>query len=130
MDAYFPVSDSKTPTLEECLEGWKQHKKVIKEISNKHNKPILFTEFGYRSVDFSGREPWKSDRGLTKVNLDAQTNATQALFEEFWKEDWFAGGFVWKWYHDYEQSGGENDTRFTPQNKPVEVVIKSYYSHQ
>ncbi|MCK5401376.1 MAG: glycoside hydrolase [Flavobacteriaceae bacterium] len=130
VDAYFPVSISKTPTLEECSEGWKQHKNLIKEISNKYNKPILFTEFGYRSVDFSGKEPWKSDRSLTSVNLEAQINATKALFEEFWKEDWFAGGFVWKWHHDYEQSGGENNTRFTPQNKPVEVVIKSYYSHQ
>ena len=30
----------------------------------------------------------------------------QALFEEFWHEDWFAGGFVWKWFHNYDKSGG------------------------
>jgi Glycoside Hydrolase Family 113 len=130
IDAYFPISDGKTPTIEDCKQGWKPHKEAIKKLFNKHSKPILFTEFGYRSVDYTGKEPWKSDRNMTKVNLEAQTNATQALFEAFWNEDWFAGGFVWKWYHNHEKSGGQNNTRFTPQNKPVEVVIKSYYTKQ
>ena len=127
IDAYFPVSDEKTPTVETCLLGWKTHKPVIKMFSETHNKPILFTEFGYRSVDFSGKEPWKSDRGMTQVNLEAQTNTTKALFETFWDEDWFAGGFIWKWHHNYEKSGGENNSRFTPQNKPVEALIKKQY---
>ena len=128
VNAYFPVSDEKTPTITQCMKGWKKHKDLIKNMWEKHDKSILFTEFGYRSVDYSGREPWKSDRNLTAVNLEAQSNATQALFDAFWNEDWFAGGFIWKWYHNYESSGGENNSRFTPQNKPVEEKIKRYYS--
>ncbi|WP_452601730.1 glycoside hydrolase family 113 [Pontimicrobium sp. MEBiC06410] len=128
VDAYFPVSISKTPTVEECLKGWNAHKETIKGMSLKHNKPILFTEFGYRSVDFSGKEPWRSDRSMTSVNLEAQTNTTKALFDTFWKEEWFAGGFIWKWYHDHETSGGKNNSRFTPQNKPVEELIKAHYT--
>lgn len=130
VDAYFPVSNSKTPTVEECLEGWKAHKKVIKDLSSKHGKPVVFTEFGYRSVDFSGKEPWQSDRSIGAVNLKAQTNATQALFDSFWDEEWFAGGFIWKWFHKHENVGGENNNMFTPQNKPVEAVLKTYYSKQ
>ncbi|GAA3636272.1 glycoside hydrolase family 113 [Flavivirga jejuensis] len=128
VDAYFPVSPSKTPTVEECLTGWTEHKKVINAISEKHKKPILFTEFGYRSVDYSGKEPWKSDRSMVQVNLEAQTNTTKALFETFWKEDWFAGGFVWKWFHNHNKSGGENNSQFTPQNKPVEDLIRAQYN--
>lgn len=128
VDAYFPVSISKTPTVEECLKGWNAHKETIKGMSLKYNKPILFTEFGYRSVDFSGKEPWRSDRSMTSVNLEAQTNTTKALFDTFWKEEWFAGGFIWKWYHDHETSGGKNNSRFTPQNKPVEELIKAHYA--
>ena len=127
LDAYFPVSKSKTPTVEECLEGWNMHKNDIKKMHEVYDKPILFTEFGYRSVDYSGREPWKSDRDMYQVNLEAQLNTTKALFETFWSEDWFAGGFVWKWHHNYELSGGQNNTRFTPQNKPVEMTIKHYF---
>ena len=130
IDAYFPVSDSKTPTVSECLESWKKYKDTIQEFSIKFDKPILFTEYGYRSVDYSGKEPWKSDRSMNQVNLEAQKNTTQALFETFWNETWFSGGFIWKWFHNHETAGGENNDRFTPQNKPAEAVIKEYYARK
>ncbi|WP_397364649.1 glycoside hydrolase family 113 [Olleya sp. R77988] len=128
IDAYFPVSDSKTPTVEECMEGWKSHKKKMVEFTEKYNKPILFTEFGYRSVDYSGKAPWTVDRIEDKVNLEGQVNTTKALFKMFWKEHWFAGGFVWKWFINHDRVGGLENNRFTPQNKPVEKVIKEQYS--
>jgi len=131
VDAYFPVSNSKTPSVEECMEGWKPHFKIIKSLSETHNKPVIFTEFGYRSMDFTGKEPWLSDHKLKSINFEAQDNATEALFNVFWKEDWFAGGFIWKWFHNYKKSGGMQDNQFTPQNKPVEKVIKKHFtSHE
>ena len=127
VDAYFPVSDSKTPTVEECLIGWEPHKQVIYNMHIQYDKPILFTEFGYRSVDYAGREPWESEKRLNEVNLQAQVNTTQALFEVFWNEPWFRGGFIWKWFHNHTEVGGDNNSRFTPQNKPVESIIKQQY---
>lgn len=127
IDAYFPVSNEKTPTVKACLLGWKTHKETLKLYSKKYNKAILFTEFGYRSINFTAKAPWMSDRSITQVNLEAQTNATKALFQTFWNEDWFAGGFIWKWYHNHHTAGGENNSRFTPQNKPVESIIKKQY---
>ena len=124
------MSNSKTPTIIECVEGWKPHVEIIKRLFEKHKRPILFTEFGYRSVDYSGKEPWKSDRSMSIVNLEAQVNTTQALFETFWNEDWFAGGFIWKWFHSHDKVGGEDNHQFTPQNKPVEEVIKFTYSRR
>ncbi|MFD0843548.1 glycoside hydrolase [Flaviramulus multivorans] len=128
VDAYFPVSQSKTPTVEECLKGWEKYKQDIKRIHDKFQKPILFTEYGYRSVDYSGKQPWVSDRSMDQVNLEAQVNTTQALFETFWNEDWFAGGFIWKWFHKHDKVGGNDNFMFTPQNKPVEALIKQQYS--
>lgn len=130
IDAYFPVTDEQTPTLEKSLEGWKNHKTVIKSFSDKFQRPVLFTEYGYRSVDYSGKEPWKFDRTMTEVNLDAQVNLSKALYETFWNEDWFAGGFVWKWFINYDTSGGKENNQYTPQNKPVEQVIKTYYTQR
>ena len=127
VDAYFPVSDSKTPTVEESLEGWKTHKQVIYKMFQKHDKPVLFTEYGYRSVDYSGKTPWISDRSMNQVNLEAQTNTTQALFETFWEEDWFAGGFIWKWFHKHDKVGGKENFMFTPQNKPAEALLRKQY---
>ncbi len=128
IDAYFPVSDLQTPTLEACRKGWLQHKDTIHTFSKKYNKPILFTEYGYRSVDFAGKQPWRSDRDMTVVNFEAQKNATQALMETFWEEEWLAGGFVWKWFHNPESTWGEDASQFSPQNKPAEGVLKEWYS--
>ena len=91
------------------------------------NKPVLFTEYGYRSVDFSGKEPWNSDRIEGNVNLKNQENALQAIYNQFWKEDWFAGGFIWKWFHNYDKIGGVDNNRFTPQNKPAEKILSKAY---
>lgn len=127
VDAYFPVSEKQTPTFEDCMKGWEKYKTNISKLSKEHDRPILFTEYGYRSVDYAGKQPWVADRNMTAVNLEAQVNTTKALYESFWKEEWFAGGFIWKWFIDYERSGGENNYMFTPQNKPVEKVIATYY---
>lgn len=129
VDAYFPVSDSKTPTVAEAKQGWQPWKKELKEVSEQHNKPILFTEYGYRSVDFSGKEPWKSEREMPGLNLEAQTNLTTAIFEEIYPEEWFAGGFIWKWFINHKEAGGMENHMFTPQNKPVEDVIRKHFKN-
>lgn len=130
VDAYFPVSESKTPTVEEARAGWQKWKAELSQVSAKADRPVLFTEYGYRSVDFAGKEPWKSDRSMDQVNLDAQANSLQALYDEVWTEPWFAGGFIWKWFTRDERAGGPENSRFTPQNKPAEVVVKQYYGQQ
>ncbi|MEN8835030.1 MAG: glycoside hydrolase, partial [Polaribacter sp.] len=93
-------------------------------------KPILFTEFGYRSIDYTAKKPWEYSRQQGNVNLKAQQNALQALYNQFWTEEWFAGGFLWKWFHNQEQVGGLKNNRFTPQNKPAEELIRQLYSNQ
>lgn len=127
IDAYFPLSDKKSPTTAEYEMGWQKHKEEIKRIQQKFKKPILFTEFGYRSIDFNGKEPWEANRTKGNVNLQAQSNALQAIHNQFWKEEWFAGGFIWKWFHRHDKVGGENNNRFTPQNKPAEKLLQKLY---
>lgn len=128
IDAYFPISNSKTPSVEDCRQGWLNDKNSIRRVSIDMDKPVLFTEFGYRSVDFTGKEPWRSDKIVDNVNLSGQLFALQAIFDEFWNEEWFAGGFVWKWHLDHKNAGGSSNNRFTPQNKPAEDILKDNYS--
>tara|TARA_R110002073_G_scaffold89852_6_gene212496 strand:+ start:16866 stop:17867 length:1002 start_codon:yes stop_codon:yes gene_type:complete len=129
VDAYFPLSNEKTPTVEEFEAGWKKHKTEIKRIQSRYKKRILFTEYGYRSVDFTGKEPWDSKRVEGAINMEAQKNGLQAIYNQFWKEDWFAGGFLWKWFHRHDRVGGEKNNRFTPQNKPAEELMKKLYAN-
>jgi hypothetical protein len=129
IDAYFPLSEAKTPAVISLSKAWVKHKNAMKGISNTYKRPILFTEFGYRSVDYTGSKPWEVDYSKTSVNLVGQANAIEAILDTFWEEEWFAGGYVWKWFMHHEQAGGMQDARFTPQNKPAERVIKEFFSH-
>ena len=127
VDAYFPVAEAQTPTVKEAIAGWIPHKKVIASLSKQNNIPVLFTEFGYRSADYAGKEPWASDRHEGAMNTKAQVNLYQALFETFWDEPWFAGGYAWKWFHDHERATATGNNRFTPQGKEAEMLLKKWY---
>jgi len=127
IDAYFPLSDLQSPTIEDFEMGWKNHKQVIFDFHLKFDKPILFTEFGYRSSDFNGKEPWAANRFEGKINQVNQENGLQAIHNQFWKEEWFAGGFIWKWFHAHDSVVREKDNRFTPQNKSSEKLLTKLY---
>ena len=127
IDAYFPLSDQQSPSIQELEMGWKPHKELMYSYYKKYNKPVLFTEFGYRSIDFMAKEPWLSNRVEGSVNLKNQENGLQAIHNQFWKEDWFAGGFIWKWFHRHDRVGGTTNNRFTPQNKPAEQLLIKLY---
>ena len=128
IDAYFPLSDERTPSTEVLIKAWGPWKDDMVTLSRKLKRQVIFTEFGYRSIDYTASKPWLADREDEPANIEAQANAKKAIFETFWKENWFAGGFVWKWFIDHKRAGGVGDNRFTPQNKPAEQVIKAYYS--
>ncbi|MFS4417562.1 glycoside hydrolase family 113 [Maribacter sp. 2307ULW6-5] len=127
IDAYFPLSDAKTPTLEQLKQGWQPWKENMAALSGAMDRPVIFTEFGYRSIDFTAKAPWKANRSDDLPNLSAQANAKTAIFEVFWNEKWFGGGYIWKWFPEHKASGGHTDNRFTPQNKPAENVVLKHY---
>lgn len=126
VDAYFPLSEEIEPTIAQYEAGWKDWKQQMKSFSDKTGKPILFTEWGYRSIDKNGAKPWEFGNN-PKVNMENQSKAYQATFNQFWDEDWFAGGFLWKWFPNHK-SGGDGHGGFTPQNKPSINVLKKQFS--
>lgn len=127
IDAYFPLSDEKLPSKEEINKLWTRYLSDLESFSLSINKSIIFTEYGYRSCDYTTRSPWESMNGA-KLNLSAQTVAYESFFESVWNKDWLEGGFVWKWHADHQNAGGQLDSEFTPQNKPSEKVIRDNYS--
>ncbi len=126
IDAYFPLSEAKTPTVAQCKAGWQPILETIEAHQKSVGKPVIFTEFGYRSADYCAKRPWE-EKPQDVVNMQSQTNAYQALYEVFWEKPWFSGGFFWKWFPEHAAAGGTNHERFTPQNKPAEDVIREWY---
>ncbi len=128
VDGYFPVSDEKTPTISEIEKGWEKHKKALSSLAGKYQKPILFTEFGYRSCDFTAEKPWETDFSLPDNEL-AQANSYEAFFKTVWPEPWFAGVFIWKWFPFLDSNSRRKDT-FSPQNKLAEKVLNQAFKDE
>ncbi len=127
VDAYFPLSYSGTPSIQELTAAWKKVKPGLKSVSAKANVPVIFTEYGYRNASFCAATPWK-EKGK-RLNNQAQANAYAALFESFAAESWFAGGFAWKWHAD-DVEKHQNPIDYTPQDKPALKILEQFYARK
>jgi len=127
INAYFPLSESMTPTVNELRKSWDKHAVSLKRLSDQEKKQVLFTEYGYRSINACASKPWDSYCEALP-NTTAQVNAYTALFETFWNQPWFAGGFSWKWFDTKSEGDVPMNTEYTPQGKPAMEVIRQWYN--
>jgi len=130
INAYFPLSQKDTPEVRELLTAWIDKKQSLLELSKRYKKPIVFTEFGYRSIDKAAGNQWELQhhrRFNGQPNFEVQERAYAALFSTFWNEPWFKGGFLWKWYPDQQRNLDGQNSDYTPQKKPAEKIIIEWY---
>lgn len=125
IDAYFPLSDEKEPVVEVLNRNWKPIKQKLKEVSEKVNKPVLFTEYGFESCDYNTKKTWGSDNKYDE-NQQTQLNGYQSLYDTFYDENWFAGGFLWKW-HLTNRTMRNTSKSFTPQGKKAMSLIEKQF---
>ncbi|MEM6831183.1 MAG: hypothetical protein AAF551_11775 [Bacteroidota bacterium] len=126
IDAYFPLAEGDSPSLEEIKKGWEPLHSDLHNLSLKWERPILFTEYGFQSADGAAGKHWEVNKSLEYANMEIQRKAYEATFESFWNDAWFAGGFLWKW-HLTNRGVSRNKTRFTPQGKSAEKTIAKWY---
>ncbi len=132
ISAYFPLVDTKTPKPDELQRRWKPVKKKLSKFSKRNNKQILFTEFGYMSLDGCAYRAWELEKKVnqTEINEIAQANALDALFHTFFEQDYWAGGFLWKWFPNGEGHEGYPAKDYTPQGKLAETILKKWYGKE
>ena len=129
VDAYFPLLNKNTPSVDALKKAWKPIRNKLWGFSKLKDKPILFTEFGYLSVDNCAYQTWELEKVVKKtpINQQAQANSLQALFETFWDEDFWAGGFLWKWFPEGQGHEGYKPRDYTPQGKIAEKIVADFY---
>ena len=132
ISAYFPLTDQKTPTINSLNVKWRPIKAKLEKFAKKHKKPIVFTEYGYLSIDRCAWRAWELEKGVREkpINEKAQANAYNSLLKSFWSEDWWGGGFLWKWFPDGMGHEGYPERDYTPQGKISEEVIKKWYGKE
>jgi len=128
IQAYFPISVKDNPTLLELENYWRKYAEEIEVTSTKFNKPILFTELGYKSIQGTSKKPWEWN-GIkniySKISKKEQLLCYQAFFNIIWKESWFHGIHIWEWQSHGTSDG--NNANFTIEGKPSLNLIAKYF---
>lgn len=127
VQAYFPLVKNEYPSVDQLSKGWKKHVSALENVHEKYNKPILFTELGYKSTADSGIKPWEwidySAKEDKPHSIETQVNCYNAFFDTVWDKEWFAGVHIWQMRSEYKNRSGREDSNFTPQGKITEKVI-------
>lgn len=147
IQGYFPIADQPHSTVAEMKRRWEPHVNRIRVVQERFDKPVVFTEIGYRNTPDNAVEPWiwpkrpqfekisENDyRPIpdpdVQIDLEAQAASYQAMFEVFWNQPWFQGAYVWKWHPARRNVAAEQVLfeRFSPQGGPAMDVISRWYA--
>ena len=125
IQAYFPLAEGLDPDLEELEEGWEKHLNSLEELAETFDRPVLFTEIGYKSTRDAGHKPWEWSRVSSsiykKISHKTQALCYQALFNTAWKKDWLSGIHIWEWKSRGKSEGMNHG--FTLEGKPALNVV-------
>ena len=128
IQAYFPLTDRESPSIEELVAGWQRHLPAIEAVARRTGKPVLFTEMGYRNSADAAIEPWRwpsrAERVAGATDPETQARCYEAFFRTFWHRPWFAGAYIWKWFPG---RGAGRGISFSPQGQAAEAVLADWY---
>ena len=131
LDAYFPLTDRTDVSLADLIAAWRRNRfeedavAAAQNFADSRQKPVIFTEIGYKSVDGANREPWNfSLSGAYDPN--EQRDCYEAAFSVWSQQSsWMKGIFWWAWP---VPAPGPEDTDYNPRGKPAEAVLKAWYA--
>jgi hypothetical protein len=131
LNAFYPLSTLEEPDPGDMLRNAEAFADSLEILSRVYDKPVIFTEVGFKALTDSYREPWIWPEDLGDVEAD---DAMQALlfditFAAYWDEDWFGGLFVWKFLADPADDTQEPAFGFSPRMKPAQDVIECWFRH-
>ncbi len=125
LSGYYPIASyTNNPTKQQIINSWSEIEKTIYPVVQSYNKPLIFTEVGYRSLIGANQIPWDYNYQNT-ISQELQANLYDGLLE-FWNtKDYVKGIHLWEWESN-PNAGGWN-TAYTPQNKLAEEVLKKWF---
>ena len=125
LNCYYPLSKSDNPSDKDLKENFNRIKDKIRTVSIQYNKPIVFTEIGFRSTEM----PWKNPHAEEDRAFSAEDQARcyEVIFEGIQDESWCKGILWWKFPSYLDYRGSENNA-FTPNNKKAEKVVRKWFT--
>jgi hypothetical protein len=128
LNCYYPLSGNTAATEKELINGFEEVLSNVSQVKAKYDKPILFTEIGFRSVDAPWLQP--HEEAFSKgFNENHQALAYSAVFQAMKNEPVVDGILWWKWPTNMEHRV-EQDRRFVPTGKMAEQVIEGWFKNE
>lgn len=125
INCYYPLHKGDEASDQELQKGAERVVEKLEGIHQRAQRPIWFTEIGYRSAE----APWKSphaEADRRAIDEQAQARCFEAILAATQDENWIKGYFWWKWPSDlsHDESNGRG---YTPVGKPAQTVLAKYY---
>jgi len=136
VSAYFELTSKNDPTIKELMDAWltkgvSSSSSIVSELKNlyeKFERPTVFTEIGYRSVNGANKQLWNCGtipNSDNRYDPQEQADCYEALFKTFAGKEWWKGCFIWA--YDTSLASREEDKDYTPLGKPAEKVLCRWY---
>lgn len=132
IDAYYSLTNQNDPSPETLIAAWEKQADKIEAWRNRWwpDKPVVFTEIGYRSYDGANMAPWDySQKNPLKLDLQEQADCYNAAIQVLSQREWFYGFYWWNWETD-PNAGGMNHIGYTIQNKPAQNLLAEWYKEK
>lgn len=148
LNAYFTLTTDPAPNLETIEKGWVRNTipntrrafhlrgkdpvdipAQLAAISARFNRPVAFTEIGYRSADYAASD--MHDQGyvwLTRsVNQRLQADLLTGMYKTFADKPWFRGAYIWARHAGDEDRSHQRYLRsHDVRGKEAEQVIRRW----
>ena len=125
LDCYYPLGHYPKVKKKDLERVFKKTLKTVDKTRKHFNKPLIITEIGYRSVEFTWLKPFDAPKGRV-FDEEAQKVCYEVIFEGLETVEWCQGIFWWKW-PSYLSYKGEKNLSFSPVGKSTEEVIQKYF---
>ncbi len=126
LSAYHPMPQKDSVTVEEMKQSWDTWEKTqVEPLHFKTGKPVVFGEVGFRSITNAHKDPSNWSVGGCYDGAE-QARDYDAMFAYWNTVPWMQGAYVWDW-KTKPDAGGVGDTGFTPQGKPAQQVMASWF---
>jgi len=129
INAFYPLAQHPNAELPELVAGAARVTERARQLAERYDKPVVFTEFGYTTRDDPALRPWEwpEQLGRVAINERAQALAYRAFLSQVMPEPWVAGVFVWRLYADPDDISQEPEWGFSPRGKLAELELRDAF---
>ena len=123
VSCYYPLTNKKNISEQELKTSFGDILKNIKKVQQENQRPLLFTEIGFRNITHPWTLPHARSDGRPE-NPAHQEIAYRIVLESLQEAEFISGLFWWKYPANLDY---QNQNAFTPLRLPAEATLERFF---